>query len=175
MTALLLCLCLALPPPCAGFRAPVDAAVTRPFAPIGRYAGHWGIDFAVAKGSAVRAADDGFVTFAGVVVGNRSVTVDHGGIKTSYSYLSEILTRTGAGVTRGSVIALSGWHGAQPALHFSARVRGTYVDPELFLACLSAPGPGLWLASTLRAYPPNDAGDHGRNLRPTTRGAPRRR
>jgi len=173
--ALLLCLCLALSSPCAGLQAPVDAAISRPFAPIGRYAGHWGIDFALVEGSAVRAADDGVVTFAGVVVGNRTVTVDHGGMKTSYSYVSAILTRAGAGVTRGQVIALSGRHGPQPALHFSARVRGAYVDPEPLLACLAAPGPGLWLVSTFRAYPPHDAGDHGRNLRPTTRGAPRRR
>ncbi len=169
MLPLVLFISLALlSPGCAGLQPPVNGPVGERFAPIGRYAGHWGIDFDVAEGSAVRAADDGIVTFAGVVVGNRSVTIDHGGVKTSYSYLARILTKGGASVTRGEVIALSGLHRLEPALHFSVRVGGIYADPEPWLRCHVAPGPGLWLGSTLPAYPVEDAGDHGRHLRPTT-------
>lgn len=171
MLLLFLSISLVLLPGCAGLHPPVNGPVGEGFAPIGRYAGHWGIDFRVAEGSAVRAADDGIVTFAGVVVGNRSVTIDHGGVKTSYSYLTRILTKSGAGVARGEVIALSGLHRLESALHFSVRVGGIYVDPEPWLRCLVAPGPGLWLGSTFPAYPVADAGDHGRYLRPTTRGA----
>ncbi len=130
---------------CAGFEHPVGGPVIERFAPIGRYAGHWGIDFDVPSGTAVRAADAGVVTFTGVVVGNRTVTIDHGGVRTSYSFLTRILTSRGATVGRGQVIAVSGHHGGRPSLHFSVRIRDVYVDPEPLLVCRGDPGPGLWL------------------------------
>ena len=132
-------------PSCAGFEHPVGGPVIEPFAPIGRYAGHWGIDLDVASGTAVRAADAGVVTFTGVVVGNRTVTIDHGGVRTSYSFLTRILTSRGATVGRGQVIAVSGHHRGHPSLHFSARIGDIYVDPEPLLVCRGDPGPGLWL------------------------------
>ncbi len=158
-------------PTCAGLERPVGGPVIEPFAPIGRYAGHWGIDFGVPSGTAVRAADAGVVTFTGVVVGNRTVTIDHGGVKTSYSFLTRILTSRGATVGRGQVIAVTGQHRGHPSLHFSVRIRDVYVDPEPLLACRGDPGPGLWLGSALSAYPGLNASDHGRNVRSTTRGA----
>ncbi len=87
----------------------------------------------------------GVVTFTGVVVGNRTVTFDHGGVRTSYSFLTQILTSRGATVGRGQVIAVSGHHGGRPSLHFSVRIRDVYVDPEPLLVCRGDPGPGLWL------------------------------
>ncbi|GMQ86708.1 MAG: hypothetical protein BMS9Abin07_2299 [Acidimicrobiia bacterium] len=159
-------------PTCAGLDSPVGGAIIEPFAPIGRYAGHWGIDFAVPSGTAVRAADAGVVTFTGVVVGNRTVTIDHGGVRTSYSFLTRILTDRGATVRRGQVIAVTGSHRGRPSLHFSVRIGEDYVDPEPWLVCRGDPGPGLWLRSTMSAYPGLNASDHGRNLRPTTRGTP---
>jgi murein DD-endopeptidase MepM/ murein hydrolase activator NlpD len=132
-------------PTCAGLEHPVGGPVIEPFAPIGRYAGHWGIDFGVPSGTAVGAADAGVVTVAGVVVGNRTVTIDHGGVKTSYSFLTLILTSRGATVGRGQVIAVSGHHGGRPSVHFSVRIRDVDVDPEPLLVCRGDPGPGLWL------------------------------
>jgi len=166
---------LLLTPACAGLQPPVHGPIVEAFAPIGRYAGHWGIDFDALSGTAVRAADGGVVTFAGVVVGNRTVTIDHGGVRTSYSFLTTLLTQSGERVGRGEVIGLSGVHRGRPSLHFSARLGTDYVDPEPLLGCRSDPGPGLWLVTTLPAYPPEDAGHHGRNLRPTTRSASRGR
>ena len=73
-----------------------------PFAPVGRYEGHWGLDLAARYGSPVRAAGAGIVTFAGSVAGMRSVTIDHGGgLRSSVSYLSEILVETGMRVVAG--------------------------------------------------------------------------
>jgi murein DD-endopeptidase MepM/ murein hydrolase activator NlpD len=172
MLPLLLTITLLTAPTCAGLQAPVHGAIVEPFAPIGRYAGHWGVDFAVAPATVVAAADDGIVTFVGVVVGNRTVTIDHGGVKSSYSFLTRTLVSHGDRVVRGQPIGLSGHHGGRHALHFSTRIGGGYVDPEPLLACRADPGPGLWLRET---YPPADAGNHGWNLRPTTRGASRRR
>lgn len=172
--ALLLVLAL-VSPGCAGLQTPVDGPIVEAFAPLGRYAGHWGVDFAVPIGTPVGAAAPGTVTFVGVVVGNRTVTIDHGGLKTSYSYLVSASTRRGRVVRTGDVIGRSGYHGERPSLHLSVRVDGVYVDPEPVLTCDLVPGPGLWLRSAGPAYPVGDAGHHGRYLRPTTRGTPRRR
>ncbi len=80
-------------------QAPVPGSVVAPFAPAGRYEGHWGIDLAARYGSPVRASGSGVVTFAGSVAGMRSVTIDHGGgLRSSVSYLSEILVEAGTAV-----------------------------------------------------------------------------
>lgn len=132
---------------CVGLSAPVPGPVVAPFAPIGAYAGHWGVDLAAPEGTTVRAAAAGTVTFAGVVAGNTTVTVDHGGgLKTSASYLGRLLVGRGAWVGRGTPIGESGVHDDRPALHFSMRIDGSYVDPAMFLGCRPAvPAPGLRL------------------------------
>ena len=59
-------------------------------------AGHRGVDFAAPAGAAVRAANDGVVTFAGRVAGALHVVVAHdGGIRTSYSFLASVDVRVG--------------------------------------------------------------------------------
>ena len=71
--------------------APVDGPVVAEYAPVGFYGGHWGIDYAAAAGSQVRAPASGRITFAGSVAGMRSVTIEPvPGFKVSLSYLSEI-------------------------------------------------------------------------------------
>lgn len=132
---------------CVGLGHPVPAPIVRGFAPAGAYAGHWGVDYQVAVGTGVRAAGDGTVTFAGVVAGNSTVTIDHGGgLKTSYSYLAERAVGRGQWVRRGATIGRSGIHGELELLHVSVRVDGGYVDPAGYLGCHAAPpGPALRL------------------------------
>ena len=60
---------LAAGPGCARLAPPVDGEITAPYAPIGRYGGHWGADFAAPPGSPVNTAAAGTVTFAGSVAG----------------------------------------------------------------------------------------------------------
>ena len=121
---------------CAGLARPVEGDVVKEFAPTGRYSGHWGVDFAAAAGTAVWAAGSGTVSFAGSVVGNQTLTVDHGGgLKTSYSYLSRVAVRRGDQVTESSLLGSSGLGHGSPALHFSVRVDGVYVDPRPVLGC----------------------------------------
>ena len=132
---------------CVGLSAPFASDITDPFGPIGRYEGHWGIDFADSEGLDVRAAASGVVSFSGVVVGNRTVTVDHGGgLKTSYSYLESARVVRGDWVVRGELIG-SGQEGVpHDALHFSTRISGSYVDPEPLIGCLlSSPSTALRL------------------------------
>ncbi len=56
--------------------APVDGPIVGEYAPVGEYAGHWGIDYGVDAGTDVLAPADGEVTFAGSVAGMRSVTIE---------------------------------------------------------------------------------------------------
>ena len=136
-----------LAPPLPGVYAwPLRGPVLRPFEPpAGPYAaGHRGIDIGAPEGSAVRASERGAVAFAGPVAGSLFVSIDHpGGVRTTYSWLSERLVRRGDPVTRGQVIGRSGpGHpaGGPPHLHFAALVGGVYVDPLLLLEPLGVVG-----------------------------------
>jgi len=127
---------VALAPLCVGLQPPVAGPVIERFAPVGRYAGHWGLDFAVVSGTAVRAADAGTVTFAGTVAGNRTLTLDHGGgLRTSYSYLSTATVERGDYVDESIILGTSGNGHGSPALHFSVRVGPRYVDPLAIVGC----------------------------------------
>jgi hypothetical protein len=116
---------------------PVGGSVVRPFVePLAVYAaGHRGVDFAAAPGTAVRAANDGTVSFAGEVAGSLHVVLAHaGGIRTSYSFLESAAVATGDHVERGQVIGRAGGSGeghAPGVLHLGVRVGDRYVDPML--------------------------------------------
>ena len=110
--------------------------VERTFAPVGTYGGHWGADFAMEAGSDVIVVADGIVSFAGTVAGMNTVTVDHGGgIRTSYSYLSSVDVAVGDEVRRGEILGTSGTDHGIPAIHVSARLNGSYVDPSFMFMC----------------------------------------
>jgi hypothetical protein len=118
---------------------PVDAPIMRPFeAPDGPYGpGHRGIDYAVPAGTRVRAAAAGTVAFAGQVGGSLAVTVSHeGGVRTTYSVLSQITVHLGDAVQQGQWLGLSGvaHPGGDPGLHFGVKIDGVYVDPATLLA-----------------------------------------
>jgi murein DD-endopeptidase MepM/ murein hydrolase activator NlpD len=118
---------------------PVRGPVVRPFEePSGPYGpGHRGIDIAAPFGTPVRASADGTVAFAGPVAGALFISIDHpDGIRTSYSWVSEIGVRKGQAVARGEVIGRTGQGDPgpdQPHLHFSTRLNGVYIDPMLLL------------------------------------------
>lgn len=135
----LLLVAAGLPGDCAdgALMPPVDGPMVRPFAPDGTYRGHWGIDLATPPGSPVRAAAAGAVTFSGSVAGMQSVTVHHGGgLRTSYSYLSDRRVRAGMEVARGSTLGISGLHHGKNAMHFSLRLGDRYLDPVPLMGCI---------------------------------------
>jgi murein DD-endopeptidase MepM/ murein hydrolase activator NlpD len=98
---------------------------------------HAGIDFASRAGSVIRAAHSGTVVMAGWYGGyGNAVDIDHGGgVLTRYGHASEVLVSNGEYVTAGQPIALVGSTGDStgPHLHFEVRVKGTPVDPIVFL------------------------------------------
>ena len=120
-----------------GWLKPVDGAVAEPFQePASIYgAGHRGVDLAAAPGTPVRVANDGVVSFAGSVAGTLHVTVTHaGGLRTSYSFLSDVSVRVGQPVARGDVVGTAGGTGPDHAgavLHLGLRLGDRYLDPML--------------------------------------------
>ena len=110
-----------------------DAPLDDPYA-----AGHRADNVAAPLGTPVRAAAEGVVSFAGTVVGNRTVTIDHAGaIKTTYSFLGTIGARKGQHVAPGDVIGTVGRGNdasLPPNVQLSARRDGVYIDVlELYL------------------------------------------
>jgi murein DD-endopeptidase MepM/ murein hydrolase activator NlpD len=116
--------------------APVNGPVVQGYSPIGAYAGHWGIDYAVPLGTAVAAPAGGRVTFAGSVAGMLTVTIEPVlGLKVSVSYLSRITVAAGDTVERGERVGLAGAPHGTPGVHLSTRIAGHYVDPASQLGC----------------------------------------
>jgi hypothetical protein len=119
----------------ARWQPPVEGRATRGFdAPAHRFGpGHRGVDYSAPPGSAVRAAGDGVVAYAGVVAGSVHVVVAHAtGLRTSYSYLQDTTVHRGETVARGAVVGHAGGtgdHHEGSVVHFGLRVGDDYVDP----------------------------------------------
>lgn len=120
----------------AGWQLPVSGPVVRSFsAPASAYGpGHRGIDLVAAPGTPVITAGRGTVVFAGDVAGAQHVVVLHrGGVRTSYSFLSDVQVAVGDVIDGGSLVGHAG--GADPdgvhagVVHFGVRVGAEYVDP----------------------------------------------
>jgi murein DD-endopeptidase MepM/ murein hydrolase activator NlpD len=114
------------------YQPPVDGPLIDVFRPPPSpfAAGNRGVDYATAPGTAVRAAADGQVVFAGPVGGRLHVVVRHAdGIRTSYSFLATVTVRRGQRVAAGHEVGTAG-----PSVHFGARRGETYIDPLSLLA-----------------------------------------
>lgn len=146
---LALALCIGVPAPAAAqpgavwLTPPVDGAlVARYDEPERKWgSGHRGVDFAVAAGTAVRAAAPGYVVFAGPVAGAFAVTIDHGSaFETTYSALASVDVTEGEHVDRGHWIGTSAaaHRGGTGGVHLGVKVDGRYADPALFLGPLDA-------------------------------------
>lgn len=172
MPQLLVAIALSIPSiafGCFGIGIPADAAILRGFAPIGRWSGHWGADIAAIEGSDVLAVGDGVVQFAGIVVGNRTISIDHGGgVITSYSYLMATHVAKGDRIMRGTSVGTAGIHDGSEAFHLSLRVGGRYIDPLGMRRCPRGPWRGLYLAAGRTTYAVGRARDSRRHVRPAT-------
>jgi murein DD-endopeptidase MepM/ murein hydrolase activator NlpD len=94
---------------------------------------HPGVDLAAPFGTAILAAADGVVRFAGERGGHGlAVEIDHGaGEITLYGHASELLVAEGQTVRKGDVIARVGRTGLATGnhLHFEARIDRRPVNP----------------------------------------------
>jgi murein DD-endopeptidase MepM/ murein hydrolase activator NlpD len=115
------------------FQWPVMGRITQGF-----WYGHRAIDIGAPAGSAVQAADGGFVSFAGWTdVGyGYLIVIDHAnGFATYYAHLSNIYVEVGQAVERGQVVGAvgsTGWS-TGPHLHFEIRYYGELLNPRAHL------------------------------------------
>lgn len=133
----LLAAVLAVAPP--SLAAPVPGPVVAPFDATGPYSrGHRGIDLGAGAGTIVRAPLSGTVTFAGVVAGNLTISIDAGGgVLLHLSYLDRIDVVVGTSVRAREAVGVSGPGHARGAavatVHLGLEVDGAYVDPLPYL------------------------------------------
>lgn len=99
---------------------------------------HQGIDIAAPKGTPVRAAADGIVTYASWNSGyGRCVMIDHGNnYRTLYGHLSRIDVIEGQEIRQGEELGAVGTsgHSTGPHLHYEVHIGSTPVNPYRFLA-----------------------------------------
>ena len=100
--------------------------------------GHQAVDLAAPLGSAVRAADTGYVSFAGWVdngYGNLVVLDHQNGYETYYGHFDKILVEEGQRVQQGQVLGMMGDTGRSsgPHVHFEIRYQGAPVNPFRYL------------------------------------------
>jgi Peptidase family M23 len=125
-----------------GFQDPAEASVSGVFGSARLFNGvkrnqHTGLDFRVATGTPIHAANSGKVVLArNLYFEGNCVAIDHGqGLITLYLHLSEFKVKEGDQVAKGQPIGLSGGTGraTAPHLHFAVRWQGTYLDPAKLL------------------------------------------
>ncbi|MFG1202688.1 M23 family metallopeptidase [Xanthobacter aminoxidans] len=123
------------------FRAPVRGRVIASYGPKPGGAHNDGVNFAVPEGTAVRAAEDGTVAYAGNELkgyGNLVLIKHADGYVTAYANNSELTVKRGDTVRRGQIVAKAGQSGnvSSPQLHFEIRKGSTPVDPSRYVAGL---------------------------------------
>jgi murein DD-endopeptidase MepM/ murein hydrolase activator NlpD len=106
------------------------------YGPITQYykgTNHTGLDIGGKTGTVLKAADNGYVTFAGWSGGyGNLIIVDHGnGIVTRYAHCSSFIASVGQKVSRGQGIARLGSTGRSsgPHLHFEVLSYGAFQNP----------------------------------------------
>ncbi|GGK57870.1 M23 family peptidase [Amphritea balenae] len=131
---------------------------------------HNGLDFKANTGTPIYATADGVVEYSGYHkksgFGNL-IILQHGlGFKTYYAHMSKLKVKSGAFVSKGQLIGLSGNTGIStgPHLHYEVRHLFTPIDPEPFVAwnisnfdSLFSNVKGVKWASLRKMYPLNQA------------------
>jgi murein DD-endopeptidase MepM/ murein hydrolase activator NlpD len=119
------------------FRWPARGRIIQGF----KSGGNDGINISVPEGTAVKAAENGVVAYAGSELkgyGNLVLIRHPNGFVSAYANNGELNVKRGETVKRGQTIAKSGQSGnvATPQLHFELRKGSTPVDPTNYLAGL---------------------------------------
>lgn len=120
------------------FRWPVRGRISEGFGPKSTGGQNDGINIAVPQGTPIKAAEDGFVAYAGSELkgyGNLVLVRHSNGYVTAYAHASELAVKKGETVKRGQVIGKAGQTGnvTSPQLHFEVRKGATPVDPTQYL------------------------------------------
>lgn len=121
------------------FRWPVNGRVVSNFGDNGTNGKNEGIDISVPEGTAVKAAENGVVIYAGDEIASygKLILVRHAdGWVSAYAHNRDFEVKKGDQVRRGQTIARSGRTGnaERPKLHFELRKDSAPVNPEKYLA-----------------------------------------
>ena len=129
-----------------GFIRPLEGPITGVYGSQRIYNGipkqpHYGIDYAAAEGTRVRAPAGGIVTLAydDMYFSGGTIIVDHGhGLSSTFLHLSKILVKPGIYVDRGRDIGEVGSTGRATGPHLDWRMnwRDVRIDPLLVLDAL---------------------------------------
>jgi murein DD-endopeptidase MepM/ murein hydrolase activator NlpD len=132
---------IAAPPARAGskFLWPVNGTILSAYGPKEGGLHNDGINIAAARGTPVRAAENGVVAYVGNELrgfGNLVLVRHADGWVSAYAHADEILVRPGQQVNRGDVIARVGTSGGlrDPQVHFELRRGKRAVDPRKYLS-----------------------------------------
>ena len=99
---------------------------------------HYGLDFAAAKGTEIRAMLDGVVTLANadLFYTGGTLVFDHGhGISTLYMHMEKLLVKEGQKVKQGDIIGTVGATGRATGAHLDVRLNWFQIrlDPATVL------------------------------------------
>jgi murein DD-endopeptidase MepM/ murein hydrolase activator NlpD len=130
-----------VPAPKAGtvtFLWPVQGKILANFGVNGSGQRNDGIDISTPRGTPVRAAGDGMVSYVGdeLTAYGKLVLIRHSdGFVTAYAHSDAVVVKRGQRVRRGDVIAYAGATGDvnEPQLHFELRFGTKPVDPKPYL------------------------------------------
>lgn len=115
---------------------PVSGVITSRFGSRGRGT-HTGLDIATNKGTAIKAAASGRVTYSGTkgTYGNLIIITHSNGVQTYYAHCDKLYATTGEQVSQGQTIATVGSTGNStgPHLHLEIRVNGIAQNPQNYL------------------------------------------
>ncbi len=115
---------------------PISGKITCRFGNQGSYY-HTGLDIAAPRGTPIKAAASGTVTYAGYhySYGNLLIVTHSNGVQTYYAHCSKLNVSVGAYVSQGQVIAAVGSTGNSTGnhLHLEVRVNGTAQNPQNYL------------------------------------------
>lgn len=120
------------------FAWPVDGRVISSFGPKAEGLRNDGINIAAPRGTAIRAAENGVVVYAGDALrafGNMLLIRHADGWVSAYAHAERLLVKRGDTVNRGQTVATVGATGdvSQPQLHFQLRRQDKPVDPNPLL------------------------------------------
>ena len=122
----------------SGFRITVENETVSGVITQGFYTYHTAIDIGVPLGTAVHAADSGYVVVAGwstVGYGNYIIIDHRNGYRTLYAHLSKFNVQPGQAVNQGDIIGYSGSTGNStgPHLHLEIELNGVKQNPFNYL------------------------------------------
>lgn len=120
------------------YRWPVTGAVVSRYGQNTEGKRNDGIDISVPAGTAVKAAENGVVIYAGnglKELGNTVLVRHDDGTVTVYGHADNLAVQRGQKVQRGQQLATSGMSGSatRPMVHFEVRKDATPVDPMTYL------------------------------------------